>query len=92
MIGKSTADFIDESIFLSIGRIYENFTRAMDLRPNSDEGKVEALAAYGVADKDLLLQLKSATNIDKNFPIPSLPEKIKPPSFNRSGCRIIDLF
>ena len=66
LIGESTADFLDEGIFLSIGRIYENFTRAMDLRPNSDEGKVEALAAFGKADKDLLQQLKSATHVDKN--------------------------
>jgi len=33
------------------------FTQAMDLRPNSDEGKVEALAAFGKADKDLLKHL-----------------------------------
>ena len=66
LIGQSTADFMDEGIFLSIGRIYEYFTRAMDLRPNSDEGKVEALAAYGKADKDLLQQLKSATHVDNN--------------------------
>ena len=38
----------------------------MDLRPNSDEGKVEALAAYGSADKDLLSLLKNATTIDKD--------------------------
>ena len=66
LIGQSTADFLDKGVFLSIGRIYENFTRAMDLRPNSDEGKVEALAAYGKADKDLLQQLKRATHVDKN--------------------------
>ena len=66
LVGQSTADFLDKGIFLSIGRIYEDFTRAMDLRPNSDEGKVEALAAYGKADKDLLQQLKSATFIDEN--------------------------
>jgi carbamoyltransferase len=65
LIGQSTADFMDEGLFLSIGRIYEDFTRAMDLRPNSDEGKVEALAAYGIADKNLLQQLKNATHVDK---------------------------
>ena len=67
LIGQSSADFIGGGDrFLSIGRIYNLFTQAMDLRPNSDEGKVEALAAFGSADKDLLALLNNATNIDKN--------------------------
>jgi len=67
LIGESSADFIGGGDrFLSIGRIYNLFTQAMDLRPNSDEGKVEALAAYGSADKDLLSLLKNATTIDKD--------------------------
>jgi len=67
LIGQSSADFLgSEDRYLSIGRIYNYFTQAMDLRPNSDEGKVEALAAFGKADKDLLTQLKEATLIDKN--------------------------
>ena len=67
LIGQSTADFMGHSDrFLSIGRLYNYFTQAMDLRPNSDEGKVEALAAFGKADKDLFQQLMSATHIDKN--------------------------
>jgi len=37
----------------------------MDLRPNSDEGKVEALAAFGKPDIELLDKLKSITFIDK---------------------------
>ena len=52
--------------YLSVGRIYEHFTQAMDLRVGSDEGKIEALAAFGKADQDLLAQLKDATQIDKN--------------------------
>ena len=52
--------------YLSVGRIYEYFTQAMDLIVGSDEGKVEALAAFGKADKDLFQQLMSATHIDKN--------------------------
>tara|TARA_B110000858_G_C17799577_1_gene474502 strand:+ start:1536 stop:3377 length:1842 start_codon:yes stop_codon:yes gene_type:complete len=68
LIGESSADFIGGGDrFLSIGRIYNLFTQAMDLRPNSDEGKVEALAAFGHSDKDLLSILKNATNIDKNL-------------------------
>lgn len=80
LIGQSSADFIGGGDrFLSIGRIYNLFTQAMDLRPNSDEGKVEALAAFGIADKNLLSLLKGATKIDLdilsiNFDIP----KIKP--------------
>jgi len=80
LIGESSADFLGSGDrYLSIGRIYNYFTQAMDLRPNSDEGKVEALAAFGKADKDLLAQLKEATLIDKttlniNFNI----EKVKP--------------
>ena len=68
LIGQSTADFMGSGDrFLSIGRLYNYFTKAMDLRPNSDEGKVEALAAFGKADNDLFQQLMSATYIDKNF-------------------------
>ena len=67
LIGQSTADFMGNGDrFLSIGRLYNYFTQAMDLRPNSDEGKVEALAAFGKADKDLFQQLMKATHIDKN--------------------------
>ena len=58
LIGQSTADFMGNGDrFLSIGRLYNYFTQAMGLRPNSDEGKVEALAAFGKADKDLFQQL-----------------------------------
>jgi len=67
LIGASSADFMGEGDkFLSIGRLYNYFTQAMDLRPNSDEGKVEALAAFGVADRKLLGLLKAATVIDNN--------------------------
>jgi len=65
LIGQSSADFIGGGDrFLSIGRIYNLFTQAMGLRPNSDEGKVEALAAFGNPDKNLLNHLKSATKIN----------------------------
>jgi len=68
LVGESTADYLGEGDkFLSIGRLYNYFTKAMGLRPNSDEGKVEALAAFGQADKDLYGSLMSATNIDKNL-------------------------
>jgi len=66
LIGESSANYLgDGDKFLSIGRIYNYFTQAMDLRPNSDEGKVEARAAFGIPDKFLLEKLKRATIIDK---------------------------
>ena len=84
LIGSSKASPFKTDNFkgwrwLSLGRIYENFTEAMNLRVGSDEGKVEARAAFGNPDKSLLKKLKSATIIDKdklsiNFDI----EKIKP--------------
>lgn len=42
----------------SIGLVYTSFTEAMGLVPNSDEGKVEALAAYGNPDNELYNRLK----------------------------------
>jgi len=66
LIGQSKANLIGGGDrFSSIGRIYNYFTQAMDLHPNSDEGKVEALAAFGEADQNLLAQLKDTTKIDK---------------------------
>ena len=68
LIGESSADYLGEGDkFLSIGRLYNYFTKAMGLRPNSDEGKVEALAAFGNADEELYQQLMNATYIDKNL-------------------------
>ncbi len=79
LIGQSRADFIGDDLYFSIGRVYEDFTRAMDLRPNSDEGKVEALAAFGKADRILLQDLMLATPIDKNnLSINFDIDKIKP--------------
>ena len=66
LIGESKASLIGSGDrFASIGRIYNYFTKAMDLHPNSDEGKVEALAAFGVADQNLLSMLKDTTIINK---------------------------
>ena len=38
----------------SIGSLYSNFTEALDLRRSVDEGKVEALAAYGLPNRNFL--------------------------------------
>ena len=80
LIGQSKATLIgDGDRFASIGRIYNYFTQAMGLHPNSDEGKVEALAAFGTADQNLLRMLKDTTIIDKeklsiNFDFKKLSE------------------
>ena len=66
LVGESKAKFLGHGDkFLSIGRLYNYFTQAMDLRPNSDEGKVEALAAFGTADESIYQDLINATKIDK---------------------------
>lgn len=49
----------------SIGNIYCNFTIAMDLTPNSDEGKVEARAAFGKKDEKLYEQLMGVVSFEK---------------------------
>jgi carbamoyltransferase len=47
----------------SIGLIYGNFTDALGLVSGSDEGKVEALAAYGEPDRALLHELTSCVHV-----------------------------
>ncbi len=47
----------------SIGILYGNFTEALGLRRDSDEGKVEALAAFGEADDSILEELMSIFEI-----------------------------
>ena len=49
----------------SIGSVYSNFTEALDLRRSVDEGKVEALAAYGLPNKNLLKILRRIIKVDK---------------------------
>ena len=50
----------------SIASMYSNFTEAMDLVRSSDEGKVEAVAAYGKPDLNILNELKEMVTIN-NF-------------------------
>jgi len=49
----------------SIGSLYSNFTEALDLRRSTDEGKVEALAAYGLPNKNLLKILRRIIKVNK---------------------------
>ena len=50
----------------SIGSLYSNFTEALDLRRSTDEGKVEALAAYGKPNKNLLKIINRIIKINSN--------------------------
>ena len=52
---------------ISIGRLYVFFTAFLGFTPNSDEGKVEALAAYGSTKNNQLYDyLISSTSISEN--------------------------
>jgi len=67
LIGESPNVIIPGSFgkeMTSLGEIYTKFTAAMDLYPGSDEGKVEALAAYGLKDKRLYKYLIDMTIIN----------------------------
>lgn len=50
----------------SVGGVYMRFTEAMDLHPGSDEGKVEARAAYGEPDPKLYKLLRKMTVIEND--------------------------
>ncbi len=50
----------------SIGGIYSYFTDMLGFEPESDEGKVEALAAYGNWDNAIYKSLMDLVSIDKN--------------------------
>jgi carbamoyltransferase len=48
---------------VSIGEVYAAFTEGLGFRKYNDEGKIEALAAFGIADAQLLEALNAATQI-----------------------------
>ncbi len=50
----------------SIGGLYSYFTYLLGFRPDSDEGKVEALAAFGQWNNDLFNTLNGLVSLDKN--------------------------
>lgn len=51
---------------ISIATIYSLFTKTLGLRENCDEGKVEALAAYGKPDDETLKKLNEIIFVSKN--------------------------
>lgn len=57
-------EFADRG-YTSIGNIYSIITHLLGFTPNADEGKVEALAAFGNHDNTLYHQLIDATKIDE---------------------------
>jgi carbamoyltransferase len=57
-------DFADSG-YASIGNIYSIFTYLLGFTPNADEGKVEALAAFGSSDNQLYYDLCDSVNVDK---------------------------
>jgi len=64
LIARSeTTRFNGGEDFASIGELYSRFTEALGLRRNSDEGKVEALAAFSDPDDSLLERLDACTEI-----------------------------
>lgn len=54
-----------QSIVCSIGTLYSLFTEMLGFVPNSDEGKTEALAAYGRPEENLLKELSVAFSINE---------------------------
>lgn len=70
LIGSSKVRLIDnattEENLLSVGTLYGNFTEAMDLIRNSEEGKVEALAAYGNSNNEIYYDLMKSYSIVDN--------------------------
>ncbi len=57
-------DFADSG-YASIGNIYSIFTYLLGFTPNADEGKVEALAAFGNYDNQLHYELCNSVSVDK---------------------------
>jgi carbamoyltransferase len=70
LIGNSKVRVINNATIgenlLSIGTLYGNFTVAMGLRRNSEEGKVEALAAYGNYKNEIYYDLLKSYRIVDN--------------------------
>ncbi len=54
----------DQGFVTSIAGMYSNFTEAMGLIRSTDEGKVEALAAYGTVNQNIYNQLMDMVKIE----------------------------
>jgi carbamoyltransferase len=59
---------LESGIFddLSLGHFYSIITWLLGFEPGSDEGKVEALAAYGILDNEFLSELRKTVTLDED--------------------------
>ena len=69
LIGESIAEemsFGKKKDYASVGLLYSIFTEALGFIRFSEEGKVEALAAFGKIDKNLYTELENLVNYKNN--------------------------
>jgi carbamoyltransferase len=52
--------------YLSLGHFYSIITWLLGFEPVSDEGKVEALAAYGISENEFLTELRKTVWLDQD--------------------------
>jgi carbamoyltransferase len=66
--GQIEPHVLESGIFdeLSLGHFYSIITWLLGFEPGSDEGKVEALAAYGIPDNEFLVELRKTVTLDED--------------------------
>jgi carbamoyltransferase len=66
--GQIPAHILSTGIFndLSLGHFYSIITWLLGFEPVSDEGKVEALAAYGISENEFLTELRKTVWLDQD--------------------------
>jgi carbamoyltransferase len=69
VLGSSPAVVVDSpegEAVCSLGELYASFTAALGFVPGSDEGKVEALAAFGASNQKLYEQMRGGVRFGRN--------------------------
>jgi carbamoyltransferase len=74
----------------SPGKIYSRFTSLLGFEENADEGKVEALAAYGEPIQNLLSDLNNAFSIGKDGALKANQAIIKQICDHENATKIIE--
>jgi len=66
--GQIPSHILSTGIFndLSLGHFYSIITWLLGFEPVSDEGKVEALAAYGISENEFLTELRKTVWLDQD--------------------------
>jgi len=66
--GQIPSHILSTGIFndLSLGHFYSIITWLLGFEPVSDEGKVEALAAYGMSENEFLTELRKTVSLDQD--------------------------